>query len=171
MTVGQVPTQGTKLYLIDTVSQSEPTIVKMACPTGVTGVGGGAKDQVETTCLDTLQDKEYMAGLGNPAAISVPFNLIPREVSHQNLFEYKRLGTVMNWMLVFADNEDDPGNAAFTPTIDTEDEFEVPDDRSSITFSAYVSEVSIDAATNEVVRGTLTLQRSGAETFTAYTPA
>lgn len=171
MTTGTVPTQGTKLYVIDTISQTEPTILKMACPTGVTGVGGGAKDQIEDTCLDTLGDKTFQAGLGNPSAISVPFNLIPREVSHQVLFEFKRLGTVLNWMLVFADNEDDPGNAAFTPAIDTDDVFEVPDDRSSITFSAYVSEVNIDAATNEIVRGTLTLQRSGSESFFGYEPA
>jgi Phage tail tube, TTP, lambda-like len=171
MTVGTVPTQGTKLYFIDTVSQTDPTIVKMACPTGITGVGGGAKDQIETTCLDTLTDKTYNAGLGNPAAISVPFNLIPRETSHQLLFELKRLGTVLNWMEVLSDNEDDPGNAAFTPAIDTDDVFEVPTDRSSFTFSAYVSEVNIDAATNEIVRGTLTLQRSGVESFFGYEPA
>jgi len=171
MTTGTVPTQGTKLYMIDTVSQTDPTVVKMACPTGVTGVGAGAKDQVETTCLDTLQDKEYAAGLGNPGPISVPFNLIPREFSHQNLFELKRRGTTLAWMLVFADNEDDPGNEAFTPTLDTDDTFVVPTDRSTVTFNAYVSEVALDIATNEIVRGTLTLQRSGAEVFTAYTPS
>lgn len=170
MTTGTVPTQGTKLYFIDTISATEPAIVKMACPTGITGVGGGAKDQIEQTCLDTVGDKEFSAGLGNPSPISVPFNLIPRETSHQLLFELKRLGTVLNWMEVLSDNEDDPGNASFTPEIETDDEFAVPEDRSCFTFSAYVSEVNIDAATNEIVRGTLTLQRSGVETFHAYTP-
>lgn len=172
MTVGVVPTQGTKLYFIDNATTSQAEVLKMACPTGITGIGGGAKDQVETTCLDTLQDKEYRGGLGNPSAISVPFNLIPREFSHQRLFELKRLGSVLHWLNVLADNENDPGNEAFvTPTVNGSGAFDPTTDRSSFMFDGYVSEVNIDEATNDIVRGTLTIQRSGAEVFTAYIPA
>ena len=52
------------------------------------------------------------------------------------------------------------GTAA--PTLDSNDELVAPANRTSFGFQAYVADVTIDLATNEVVRGTLTLQRSGA---------
>lgn len=172
MTDGLVPTQGTKVYLADNATTSVPTVVKMDCPTGVQGVGGGAADQIETTCLDTIGDKEFAGGLGNPAPITVPFNFIPRSYSHQNLLELKRLKTVLKWFLVMADQPTDPGNEAYTePNLDSDGEFVAPLDRSSIAWSGYVSEVNLDFATNEIVRGTLTIQRSGIERLTAYVPA
>ncbi len=57
-----------------------------------------------------------------------------------------------------SDGSADPTYAAGTLT--------PPTGRSSIGFTAYIADVSIDIATNEVVRGTLTLQRSGALTPT-----
>lgn len=171
MTTGTVTTQGTKLYFIDAVTQTNTEIVKMACPTGITGVGGGARDQLDDSCLDTIGDKTVKPGLGNPNTMTIPFNLVPRDYSHPALFELKELGTVLHWMVVLSDNEDDPNNVSFTPAIGGDEEFTVPADRSSVTFDAFISEVNLDFASNEIVRGTLTLQRSGSLVFTAYTPA
>lgn len=164
MTVGTVKTQGTELYFVDaSVSTSDPDLIKLACPTGVTGLGG-ARDQIEITCLDTTGDKEFSAGLGNPGQVSVPFNLIPREFSHQNLFALKEGGETLNWIMCLSE-----GTTA--PTIDSAGVISAPGDRSSFAFQAYISDVNIDVANNEIVRGTLTLQRSGNVQFTAYTPA
>lgn len=158
MTTGTVRTQGTHLYFVDDLTSSEPQLIKLLCPTGITGIGGGAKTQIPTTCLDELQDETSMPGLGSPSPISVPFNFIPSGRSHQVLFELKRLGTVKTWMALLSDG-DEP------PTLDSDDEMVPPASplRTSVEFDAYVSEVNIDIATNEIVRGTLTLQRSGAE--------
>lgn len=163
MTTGTVRTQGTELFVIDTISATDPVLVKMACPTGITGLGGAA-DQLEDTCLDTVGDKTFKAGLGNPGQVSVPFNLIPRETSHQNLFAMKADGTVFKWVVCLSESTNDP-------TLDTAFAFDLPTDRSTIEFYAYVADVNIDVATNEIVRGTLTLQRSGNVTFTGYTPS
>ncbi len=163
MTIGTVKTQGTELFVIDTVTTTDPTIVKMACPTGISGLGG-PRDQIEDTCLDTTDEKTFQAGLGNPGPVSVPFNLIPREQSHQFLFAWKNAGTVMKWIACLSE-------AATDPTADTDGTFVPPVDRSSFAFDAYVADVNIDIATNEIVKGTLTLQRSGAVTFTAFTPS
>jgi tail tube protein len=163
MTVGTIATQGTELFMIETASASDPVITKMACPTGITGLGG-PKDQIEDTCLDTTDDKTYKAGLGNPGQVSVPFNLIPRDGSHQFLFVLKAAGTVLKWIACLSESATDP-------TMDTDLEFVAPTDRSSFKFDAYISDVNIDIANNEIVRGTLTLQRSGAVTFFGYTPA
>jgi phospholipase/lecithinase/hemolysin len=144
-----VKTQGTAIYFV-----SGPTAsVKMACPTGVSGLGGAA-DQIENTCLDALTDRTYTRGLGNPGQVSVPFNLIPTDASHQQLFTLKDAGETIQWIVCLSDGSAEPtvvGSA-----------FVAPASRTSFIFNAYISDVNIDVATNEIVRGTLTLQRSGA---------
>lgn len=162
MTTGTVRTQGTELFVIDTISTTDPTIVKISCPTGITGLGG-ARDQIEDTCLDATDEKTFQAGLGNPGQVSVPFNLIPRNTGHQALFAWKSDGSVMKWLICLSESTTDP-------TVSGSD-FVKPVDRTTIEFSAFVADVNIDLATNDIVKGTLTLQRSGAVTFVGYTPA
>ncbi|WP_369913870.1 phage tail tube protein [Xanthomonas sp. NCPPB 3005] len=159
MTAGTLRTQGTELYLVDKLSSSVEQVVKFACPTGITGIGGGTKDQLEDTCLDNEEDKTYKAGLGNPNAISVPFNFIPSSFSHQTLWDLKASGENQEWMVGFSDGR------GIAPTLDSEGHFVPPASplRTTIGFDGYVSEVNIDVATNEIVRGTLTIQRSGPE--------
>lgn len=163
MTIGVVKTQGTELFFIDTLSSTLAAIVKLACPTGITGLGGAA-DQIEDTCLDNTTDKTYQRGLGSPGQVSVPFNLVPRDTSHQVLFDLKDAGTVISWLACLSESTTDP-------TLDTDDTFIAPTDRSSFEFSGYIADVNIDIATNEIVRGTLSIQRSGAVVPTWYTPA
>lgn len=164
MTTGTVRTQGTELYVIDaSVTSSEEDIYKIACPTGITGLGG-PRDQIEDTCLDTTDEKTFQAGLGNPGQVSVPFNLIPRNSSHQFLFAWKQSGEVMKWLACLSES-------TTQPTCDTDGEFVKPTNRTTIEFQGFVSDVNIDIATNEIVKGTLTIQRSGAVKFIGYVPA
>ena len=155
MTEGVVKTQGTELFTVDALSSSVASVLKFECPTGITGLGGAA-DQLETTCLDTVGDKEFTGGLGNPGQVSVPFNFIPRSGSHQILFDLKESAEVMPWVIGLSDGTG-------TPTLDSNDVL-VPQEspaRTSIYFKGYVADLNIDIATNEIVRGTLTIQRSG----------
>ena len=158
-----IRTQGTELYFADSVNYSNVTLVKLTCPTGISGLGG-PRDQIDTTCLDVIGDKTFVAGLGNPGQVTVPFNLIPRNGSHQSLFAWKASGALMKWLVCLSES-------TTPPTADTDGNFSKPTDRTTIEFSAYVSDVNIDVATNEIVRGTLTLQRSGDVTFVGYVPA
>lgn len=153
---GTVKTQGTELYTVDALSSSVAVVLKFACPTGITGLGG-TRDQVEDTCLDDIVDKTFSAGLGNPGQVSVPFNFIPQNGSHQILFDLKEAGEVLPWMIGLSDGY------GVAPTLGSDDTLVAPDSplRTSALFDAYVSDVNIDIATNEIVRGTLTLQRSG----------
>lgn len=150
---GTVKTQGTRLYLADNFTSSVAEIVRFSCPTGITGLGG-PKDQIETTCLETTDDKSFVAGLGTPGQVSVPFNLIPSAFSHQTLFDLKESGVTLSWIACLSESDT-------APTLDSDDEFEPPNDCTSFAFKAYVADVNIDIAGNEIVRGTLTLQRSG----------
>lgn len=153
-----VKTQKSELFFVDALSSSVAAVMKMTCPTGITGLGGAA-DQIETTCLDNSEDKSYVRGLGNPGQVSVPFVLKPWEASHQVLFDLKASGDTVGWMICLSD-----GTAL--PTLDSVDALVAPTGRTSLAFQAYVADLNIDIATNEVVRGTLTLQRSG--TVTPY---
>ena len=162
MTVGVIKTQGTELFLVDALTvPATPALVKLSCPTGITGLGGTA-DQIEDTCLDNLGDKTYQRGLGNPGQVSVPFNFIPRNVSHQLLFALKDAGTDITWIVCLSESATPPtlvGGAIVPPV-----------SRSSFLFEGYIADINIDVATNEIVRGTLTLQRSGSVQPNWFTP-
>lgn len=150
---GGLRTQGTHLYFVDR-GPSAAALVKMYCPTGITGVNSGARDQIEDTCLDATADKTYIAGLGNPEQITVPFILKPSDASHQKLFDLKESGEMVNWIALLSESAD-------APTLDSAENIEAPATRSSFKFDGYVADVTIEIATNEVVRGTLLIQRSG----------
>lgn len=142
-----IKTQGTNLFFIDSAA-----VVTMQCPTGITGLGG-TRDQIETTCLNATDDKSYVSGLGNPGQVSVPFVFDPSASSHQVLLDLHDTGDVTSWAIGFSD-----GTAV--PTI-VSGAFAFASTRTYAEFDAFVADINIDVATNEVVRGTLTLQRSG----------
>lgn len=153
-----IKSQGSELFIVDNfTTPATPAIVKLKCPTGITGLGG-ARDQIENTCLDATEDRTYVSGLGNPGQVSVPFNLDPSAVSHQLLFDMKESGANTQFVIGFSD-----GTA--TPTIVT-NTVTTPTGRTTAVFTAYVADVNIDIATNTIVTGTLTLQRSGAVNWT-----
>ena len=147
-----VPSQGTELFF----SVDGTTVVKFACPTGITGMGG-ARDTIDTTCLDSVE-AESRGGFKRPAALSIPFVFLPQDDSHQTLLDdLDESGDVVDWAIALSDGTADP---TITAGVWTQ-----PTTRTSVTFKGYVADVNIDIATNEVVRGTLTLQRTGGKTW------
>jgi hypothetical protein len=151
-----IKTQGTHLFMLNPLG-SDPTIVKLVCPTGVSGLGGPA-DQLETTCLDNLVDKSFIRGLGTPGQVTVPFNLLPDEVSHQDLFTLKDAGVDITWLLCLSESQTAPS------VLDSEGLMVPPSDRTCFAFTGYIADVNIDVAGNTIVTGTLLVQRSGAVT-------
>lgn len=165
MTTGTHKSQGTELFVIDaSVTSSEEELFKMACPTGLQGLLGGAVDQIETTCLDTAGEKEFTAGLGNPNDITVPFNLISRNASHQNLYAWKQSGVTMKWLACLSES-------ATQPTVDTDGNFVKPNDRTTIEFNGFIKDVNLEIGPNDIVRGTMVIQRTGVSIPIFYTPA
>lgn len=151
MTQGTVLTKGTRLYFAVPGSSSE--IHKVACPTGITGLGGAA-DQIDSTCLDS-EEREYRPGMPNPGPVSVPINFIPGSASHQALVGLKESGETTSFMVVLSDQEDAPDQ------LDSNGRLVSPGP-TSFEFLGYVADFNIDVATNEIVRATVTIQRSGA---------
>lgn len=149
MTVGIIESKGTRLYF----ARSATEILKVACATGISGLGG-AGDQIDSTCLDSVE-REYVRGMLAPAAISVPINFIPRSAAHQALTALREDGDVISWMIVFSDSTLTPS------TLDSNDRL-VSAGPTSVEFLGYVSDFNVDIATNEIVKATLTIQRTGA---------
>jgi len=157
MSNGSVKSQGTALYL-RMVDSGGASLVLMECPTGISGLGGAA-DQIDDTCLGDTVDRSFVRGLGNPGQVSVPFILKPMAISHQELFALKDVGDTLQWIALLSD-----GTSA--PTLNSNEDIQPPADRTSFMFNAYIADVNIDIASNDVVKGTLTLQRSGVVTPT-----
>jgi hypothetical protein len=65
---------------------------------------------------------------------------------------------VVPWYIGLSDDDG-------APTIDSDDQFVSPAGRTGFTLEAYISNLTIDIATNEVVRGTVTLQPNGDTTL------
>lgn len=147
----EVKSQGTQVFFVDNTGTA--ALVKLTCPTAISGTTGGKADQIETTCLDETDTRTYLRGLHTPSEISIPFNLYPKDAGHQLLFEMKDSGDPTEWMVCLSES-------ATPPTL-TGSDLTPPTDRTSFEFQGYVSDVVLDIATNEVVRGTLTVQRTG----------
>lgn len=149
MTDGVIKSQGTRLFFASAASE----IFEVQCPTGITGLGGAA-DQIDSTCLSSTE-REYVRGLLNPGTLSVPVNFISRSAAHQALMTLRDSGDVVSWMIVLSDQTVSP------TTFDSEDRLESPGP-TTFEFQGYVADATFDMPLNDIVRATLTIQRSGA---------
>jgi hypothetical protein len=152
MTDGVLKTKGTRLYF----AVSETEILKVACATGIQGLGGAAS-QIDKTCLDS-PEMEYEQGMRDPAPVSIPINFIPSSPSHQALDGLAGSGENISWMIVFSDQDTAP------TTLDSDGHLESPGP-TTVEFFGYVADMDIDVQNNSIVRATLTVQRSGAKTW------
>lgn len=151
-------TKGTQLYFVGTGS----VVRRMSCPTGITGINGGTKDKIDTTCLDeTGPFRTFIGGFADAQEVSVPFIFYDGDTGHLDLLALQQSGAVVGWFVGLSD-----GTGA--PTI-ASDGLQSPAARSGFEFEGYVANVTFDAAINEVVRGTLTIQPVGFTHFNAST--
>lgn len=148
MTAGTVKTQGTRLYFA--VSASE--IHKVACATGIQGLGG-AGGQIDKSCLDSVE-MEYERDLKDPSQVSVPVNFIPRSAAHQALEALDASGDTISWMIVLS-------NQTGTPSSVDSDGRLVSPGPTTVEFFGYVADMEINIQTRDIVRATVTIQRSG----------
>ena len=148
-----IRTQGTQLYTV-----SGPTVVTEIGQIVSIGGLGGARDQIDTTVL-TDAERTFLGGFANPGPITLELVFDPMVVNHQLLNTLFANGSIVPWMIAASD-----GTAAPTATAG---QFVALATRSNWRFIGYVADVNLDFSTNEVIRGTVTIQRSGAVTTTA----
>lgn len=152
MTEGVIKTKNTRLYFTDAAG-SPQDILRVLCATGINGLGGAA-DQIDITCLDSTE-REFVQGFKTPDVVNVPINFIPRSAAHQALINLQETGDVVSWMIVASDQSGEP------TTLDANNRLVSPGPTSA-EFLGYVSNFTFDIGGNEIWRGTLTIQRSGA---------
>lgn len=152
MTTGTIESKKTRLFFLSS-SGSPQQIHKVACPTAISGLGGPAS-QIDITCLDS-EENESRGGHKQPAALQIPINFIARSASHQALLALEESQETVDWMIVMSDNPDGvPTEAAgllVTPG------------PTSCRFQGYVVDTDFNIGTNDIVRGTVTVQRTGAK--------
>lgn len=147
-----IKSQGTELYFHSlTTSGGAPT--KVVCITSIDGLGG-ARDQIDTTCLDNTGDRTFTGGLGNPGQVTIPFNVHKNELSHEELFALKDSGETVSWGIYSSDG-------VGVPTVDSNGELQQVAGRASLRFEGYVSDLAISVQGNDIWKGTITIQRSG----------
>lgn len=143
-----VKTQGTELYFLDPDSD---VVTKVGCVTTLTGLTA-ARDQIETTCLDSTA-RTYEAGMATPGNAQFTINADPDDPSHIRLHELYVEGTTLHFALGWSDG------TGVTPTGDSTG-FILPSTRSWITFDGFVSDFPFDFALNTVVTSNLSIQVS-----------
>lgn len=163
MTLGTIESKGTRLFFAARAT-SPGEIIKVACPTAITGLGG-SRNQIDITCLDS-EEMEFKGGMPNPSPVSVPINLIPGSLAHQVLHDLQESGETIDWMIVLSDEPDDP---TATSTVDGYVQITSPGP-TSIGFRGYVADLNLDINVNEIVRGTVTIQRTGPKRYDWPTP-
>lgn len=154
-----IETQGTRLFFVDTGGSSTPGIVKLTCPTGITGVNGGTKSRIDTSCLDIPGGgfRQYVGGLADADEVSVPFVMYKSDAGQEALKRLQTTNPTVSWMVVLSDEATDP------TTLDSDDDINFPAGGGyAFRFRGYVANLTYSVDTNEVVRGSLTIQPTGA---------
>lgn len=148
--MAQLKTQGTEVYLY---KPSDNEMIDGGC---ITAIGGASApvSQLETTCL-TSEAREYMAGLREPGTSSFTLMFDPSNPDHMEIFNLYKTGEVVDIMIGFSDGTS-------VPTYDADaDELVVPEDRTFLTYSAYVTEVPFEFELNAVLSVEVSVQISG----------
>ncbi len=150
-----IRSNGTHLFFLDAVTDPQsPILQKLNCPIGIEGIDGGQRNKIDATCLDDTTDEKQITGLATPTDMSAPYNFDPSKTSHQCLPRLKASGTQIEFIVCFSDGEGEPK---------IEDgKIIAPIDRTSWKFNAEISDNAIGVSNKDLVKGTLTLARSGA---------
>ena len=145
-------TQGTELFFVSPEGSDGGEVVKVVCVTSIDGLSSPI-DQVEVTCLED-QDRQYVPGLKTPGAMQFGVNFDPQEDSHVVLHELYRDNITTKFVIGLSDGTS-------SPTLDSDGDFDLPTDRSWITFEGYISDYPFSFALNNVVASTIGVQVSG----------
>lgn len=143
-----IKTQGTHLFFIDPVAQA---VMAVGCVTSISGITA-ARDQIETTCLES-DARTYEAGMATPGAATFGINFDPKDPSHLRLHQLYVAGTSLKFAVGWSDGTS-------VPTIDTGGDFDLPPDRSWIGMGGYVSDLPFEFALSAVVTSTVSIQIS-----------
>lgn len=149
-------TRGTEMW-VRLQNSNGYELLKIDCPTGITGLGG-AKGQVDITCLDD-QEMQYSPGMAQAGTLTVNINFDPSDASHVALWDAFSLDDTLLFVIGLSDGTADPTVNSSTGVVT------YPATRTYISFNGYIADLPIDIAINSVVKTAMQIQRSGARTL------
>lgn len=149
-------TKGTELFVRILNTSGGYEIIKIECPTAITGLGGAAA-QVDDTCLDD-EEMSYSAGMPNPGQVAVPINFDPALESHRLLRSLYNSQETVLWAVGDSDGK------GIRPTVAGDGTVTYPTTRTFHSFLGYVADAPLDFAINANVKSNVSIQRSGAVT-------
>lgn len=148
--------QGSQLYFVDPTGN---TLMEVDCPTQMS-LGGGERDQIETTCLGADQ-RSFEPGLRARNTFSFTINADLSKASHARLAALYASGDVIHWAIGV-------GMPKIDPTVDVTEHTITPGaGREWRLFDGSVGSFPTDLALNAVVTAQITVVVDGSITFTA----
>jgi len=148
-----IRTQRAQIYFV-----TAPTVAtEIQQNAGFTGVLAGARDQIDTTHLMS-DEREFEGGFNNPGPITIQLIWDTALASHAALNTLRASGARVPFMVCDSDG-------TTVPTV-VSSAFGAFATRTNHRFIGYVADIALDYALNEVVRATVTIQRSGPTTTT-----
>lgn len=152
-----IKSQQTELFWATAAS----VVNKATAITGIAGLGG-AREPVDTTDLEAETDGTVIAGIARPGPVTANFNVRRGELAHRALLALRDSGEIVSWGVYSS-------GAATVPTA-VAGVLQAASGRVSGHFMGYVSDVNIEAAGNNIWKGTISIQRSGKITWNLMTP-
>lgn len=146
-------TRGTQIYVKLANTSGGYDMLKVGCPTGLTGLGGAAS-KTDDTCLDD-DEMKYKAGMPDPGPVAIPINFDQDIISHRQLRALFRSQAVVTWVIGGSDGKDIP------PTVSGIGVITYPTTRTYWSFDGYVADFPIDFAINQLQKSAMSVQRSG----------
>lgn len=152
-------TKGTNLYFYDPDNDIDGVITAGSI-TSIDGLSG-ARSQIDTSDMNDIDDT-FVAGRGSPGTVTIDANYTEDDANeyHAKLEALRDTGTTIAVAIGFS-------NGADAPTVQVapnDDKLEFGTTRSGRTFQAYVSDVSFTFGDNDIIRTSISLQRSGVVT-------
>jgi len=145
--------QGTEIWFYDPENSTDG-VIKLGCVTNIDGLGG-ARSQIDTSCFSDIDDT-FVGGRGSPGQVTVDLNYSEDDANdyHAKLEAAREAGNTLVWAIGFS-------NGTSAPTVTTGGSLEFGATRSGRVFDGYIADVAFTIADNDIIRTSLSIQRSG----------
>lgn len=138
-------------------------LMKLTCPRGITG-GGGAAPKNDTTCLDD-DEMSSQPGMPDPAALTVPIQFTPGDLTHRALLDLYDTQTTTNWVIGWSD-----GPKTTLATNNSAGVITYPTTRTFTSFDGYVADAPLDFPLGGIVESQVSIQRTTKKVMHYKTP-
>lgn len=157
-----IKTQGTNLYAIDPADSS---LIDVSCVTSLENVASQRGVVNIPACLaDPSGRSSKSPGELTPGSVTFGINTDMSNPDHVRLHELLESGDEIRWALGWSDGPRNPdGTTAAPATVDSDDDFDLPDTRTWLVFNGFISTYPFNFPANAVVASTIGIEMTTVE--------